>query len=264
MTGETDMSTHLDRTNNLMLDSERKLPLELNPQKSGDYLPVQNDGGERRPVEFKRPVIISTTPGEAIDEKVVTYSLYNSFNYSLFLPQDYKTIKLSLGVTSPNQGEGKTTAICNLATAISMGIGRKTLVMDLNANRPRIHQIFGTSQGPGVSDALSGGDIVVVPTQVDNLFVMPLGTSVHSVQTQSPSFRQLLSSLFQEFEFILVDLPSVSTRSFPTLIANQLNGLIVVVKSKKTKRRDINRLFRRVRQETVLAFVMNEVDDNDF
>lgn len=247
-----------------MSNSERKPPEELNLQKTNEHLPTRVEHNEQRPAELVKPVKFSTIPGEPIDEKTITYSLYNSFNYSLFLPEDYGSIKLSLGVTSPNEGEGKTTAVCNLATAISLGTGRRTLVVDLNLDNARIHKIFGIPRAPGVTEALVGGEICIAPTQVENLFAMPAGSLHLAVPTGSTSFRQLVSSLFKEFEFILVDMPSVSAANFPTLIANQLSGLIVVVKPKKTKRRDINKLFRRVREETVLAFVMNEVNEDDF
>lgn len=246
-----------------MLSSDEKQPEGFNLQKGGEQLPSREGHEIRPPSEIIRPVKIGTVPGKGVDKGVVRFGLYNSFNYSLFVPDDYKTISLSLGVTSANQGEGKTTAICNLATAISMGIGRKTLLMDLNPNSPRIHEIFGLSRGPGVAEALSGGDICVAPTQIENLYVMPIGNVAALGSGRPSSFRGMLSSLYKEFEFVLLDLPSVSARNFPTLITNQLTGLIVVVKSRQTKRRDIQKLFRRVREETVLAFVMNEVKEND-
>lgn len=246
-----------------MLSSDEKPPEGLNVQKSGEQLPSREGREIRPPSEFIRPVKIGTVPGRSVDKRVIKFGLYNSFNYSLFIPDDYRAINLSLGVTSPNEGEGKTTTICNLATALSIGIGRKTLVMDLNPNNPRIHEIFGISRGPGVAEALSGGEICVAPTQIENLFVMPSGNMGSFVSGKSSSFRGLLASLYKEFDFVLLDLPPVSARNFPTLITNQLTGLIVVVKTRKTKRRDIEKLFRRVREETVLAFVMNEVKEND-
>lgn len=255
--------TAIHRTYDLMSDSEHKLPEELKLQKTNEHLPSRVEHNEQRPTELVRPVKFGTIPGELIDERTITYSRYNSFNYSLFLPEDYGSIKLSLGITSPNEGEGKTTATCNLATAISLGTGRRTLVVDLNLNSAKIHKIFGIPRGPGVTEALSGGEICVEPTQVENLFAMPAGSSQLIKPTASASFRQLVSSLFREFEFIIVDMPSVSAPNFPTLIANQLTGLVVVVRSKKTKRRDLNKLFRRVREDTVLGFVMNDVNEND-
>lgn len=246
-----------------MLDTN-KPPEGLNIQRSRDDLPAQNKNDQEQARELVRSIRISPAAGRGLDSKTINYGLYNSFNYSLFLPDDYKTVRLCLGVTSPNEGEGKTTAICNLATAISLGIGRKTLVVDLNPNNPRIHDIFKIPRAPGVAEAMAGGEICVVPTQIENLYAMPAGSLQTLFQSKSNSFRGMLSALSREFEFIFVDLPSVNSKNFPTLIANQLTGLIVVVKPRKTKRRDMNKLFRRVREETVLAFVMNEVNENDF
>lgn len=246
-----------------MLSSDQDRPEGFGLQKSAGQSPLRPENEIRRPTEVIRPIRISTTPGKTVDKNVVNYDLFNSFNYSLFVPDDNKAINISLGITSPNQGEGKTTAICNLASALSMGIGRKTLVMDMNAVSPRIHEIFGLPRGPGVAEALSGQEICVSPTQIENLYAMPAGTSGTVGPSKASLFRGMLASLYREFDFILVDMPSASSRSFPTLIANQLTGLIVVVKSRKTRRRDIQKLFRRVREETVLAFVMNEVSDGD-
>ncbi len=246
-----------------MMNSEAKFPDDQGRPKDNDSFAGQIKGSGRQPIELVRPVKINTNPGDRVDSKVIRYNLYNSFNYSLFLPQDYRTIKLSLGITSPNKGEGKTTAVCNLATAISLGTGRKTVVVDLNLSNPRIHTVFGIPQGPGLGEALVGQDICVAPTQIENLFAMSAGNLKAIPPSRFLTFRELLASLFKEFEFVLIDMPSVQSKDFPTLISNQLTGLIVVVKAKKTKRRDVSKLFRRVRQETVLAFVMNEVNEND-
>ena len=256
--------TTIQKTFGLMLNSDQDASGGMSLRKNDDRLQPRRESEVRPPGEFIRPVRISSVPGKTVDKKTVRFTLYNSFNYSLFVPDDNRAINLSLGITSPNEGEGKTTAVCNLAMAISTGLGRRTLVMDLNHNNPRVHEIFGVPRSPGVTEALSGSEIFVSPTQVEHLFVMPAGATSALATVKSSMFRGLLSSLFREFEFVLLDMPSVSARNFPTLIANQLTGLIVVVKPKKTKRRDIDRLFRRVREETVLAFVMNQVDENDF
>ncbi len=241
-------------------------------QSASDDMGLQREGGKLSPIaksEFRRtaiatrPVKINSTRGDIVDEKVVNYGLYNSFNYSLFLPPDDRFVNLSLGITSPNRGEGKTTAVCNLATALALGMGRKTLLIDLNFGKPKLHEVFGTTNDIGISEALSGGELLVTPTLVDNLYVMSAGQAGPLQPGRSWSFQGVIASLYKEFELILLDLPSVGEKDFPTLIANQLTGLIVVVKSRKTRRRDIERLFRKVRKETVQAFVMNEVREND-
>ncbi len=213
---------------------------------------------------YSKPIIINTNTGGNIDNEIVAYHLYNRFNYSLFLPEDHQAMRCTLGITSSNAGEGKTTAACNLAAAISIGSNRKTVIIDLNVSKPRVHEIFGTELNPGLSDALLGKEIFVTPTQIENLFVVPAG-SISIVPTNKlANFNKIVNSLLKEFEFIIVDMPSLDERSFPTIIANQLNGLIVVVEVRKTRRRDIDRLFRQVHERNVVGFVLNKVNEDDF
>ena len=215
--------------------------------------------------KYLKPVVFSTTPGKSVNESIVAYQLYNCFNYSLFVNNSkHKEMKYMIGVTSPNAGEGKTTTACNLATALSLSSQRKTVLIDLNTNKPRVHEIFGTPISPGFTDALLGDEICVTPTQIENLSVLPSGNLKNLPPNRLINFNIVAYSLFQTFEFIVVDLSSVDAKNFPTLIANQLNGLIVVVESSRTKRSDISRLFRRVNEKNVIGFVMNKINDNDF
>ncbi len=216
------------------------------------------------PRRLTRPVRVSADAGESVDRNVVSYPLYNSFNYSVFFPKSHEAVKVSLGITSPGREEGKTTTVCNLAAALSMGSGRRTVVVDLNLARPRIHEVFGTPRGPGLAEALAGEDICVVPTRLENLFALPIGDARIIQPSKLLAFREILASLFTEFEFVIADMPPTGSGSFPTLIANQLSGLLVVVRSRKTKRRDVSKLLRRVREEKVLGFVINGIEESDF
>ncbi len=219
---------------------------------------------EKNISKYIRPVVVNSKQGRSIDSEIINYNLYNCFNYSLFLSDRTKNLRLSLGVTSPNKGEGKTTAACNLATALSLGSLRKTVIVDLNINNPAVHKILGTPGGPGLTEALMGEDIFVTPTQIENLSVLPAGNIKIIPENKLASFNEILLSLMSEFEFLIVDMPSLSSRNFPTLIANQLNGLIVVLEARRTKRRDIERLFRHVNERNVCGFVLNKVNENDF
>lgn len=223
---------------------------------------VDLDGRETS--KYIRPVIVNTRTTEFVNTKIVSYELYNCFNYSLFLTNEKGPITCSLGVTSPNTGEGKTTSACNLAASLAMGLNRKTVIIDLNFNNPSIHEIFGITGSPGLSEALLGEEIFVTPTQIENLSVMPAGHSKIIPAKRLSYFNEIAASLMKEFEFLIIDMPPVNTRSFPTLIANQLTGLIVVIEARKTKRRDIDRMFRQVNERNVVGFVLNKISENDF
>jgi Mrp family chromosome partitioning ATPase len=239
-----------------------------NGDENDEAKPSANNNGHRDrnlPVEkHTKPVIYNAKSGRLIDEEFISYQLYNCFNYSLFINNNHKKLRCMLGVTSANEGEGKTTTACNLAAALSLSSQRKTVLIDLNINKPQIHEIFATPRSPGISEALYGDEICVTPTQIENLAVLPVGNGRIISPKKLINFNAIAYSLLREFEFLIVDLSSVDSKDFPTLIANQLNGLIIVVEASRTKRRDINRIFRRVNEKNVIGFVMNKVQDEDF
>lgn len=79
----------------------------------------------------------------------------------------YRTLSHTLGqvttergvttilVTSPGDGEGKTTTAANLALAYADS-GRPVLLVEADLRRPRLHSFVGADPTPGVSDALTG------------------------------------------------------------------------------------------------------------
>ena len=61
----------------------------------------------------------------------------------------------SLVVTSAGPGEGKSLVASNLAMALAQA-GQRVLLIDADMRRPRVHEIFGGDQEPGLSNVLSG------------------------------------------------------------------------------------------------------------
>ncbi len=210
----------------------------------------------------RKRIVTSSQRGTKIDDEIQSLELYNSFNYSV-LPNDQKHLGYSIGVTSANRGEGKTTAACNFALSLSVGSRRRTVLVDMNLQRPRLHDIFGIPLGPGIVDALVGDEVFVTPSSVENLFILPAGKAIGKKVSLAhlSAFKDIVESLLNEYEIIIVDLPSLDVKDFPTVFCNQLNGLLVVTEIGKTKRRDVERVFRKVHSNQILGFIMNKVED---
>jgi Mrp family chromosome partitioning ATPase len=191
---------------------------------------------------------------------------------------------MTIGITSPSRGEGKTLVASNLAVSLALGLQRKTVLVDFNFITPRLHRIFDVADKPGLAEAFSNGQIYVSQTAIEHLSVLSAGSvpefqarvlqtpgSIAERLTQNQkfhlgldklaAFRDVVYSLEQEFEFVIVDMPSLKTGDISVQFANQLNGLVLVVDTTKTKRKDIDDMFRQISQRQVIGFVLNRFNE---
>ena len=238
---------------------------------------------EQRLIRLIKNVVENPERGTRIDEKIVKYRYFNSFNYSV-LGAAGKNLNLTLGITSANRGEGKTLVACNLAVSLALGFQKKTVLVDLNFAKPQLHDVFGLKNGPGLAEGFTNGSIHVSRTSVEHLFILSAGVvplfhdpgatfvnpdgSVTRGSTkpmlslnQLSAFRDVIYSLEQVFEFIIVDMPPVGSDEIPVLFTNQLNGLLVVVDQGKTKKEDVDAMFQKINEGQLLGFVFNRLGD---
>ena len=83
----------------------------------------------------------------------------------------------TLVVTSTGPGEGKTTVASNLAIAFAHA-GQRVLLIDGDMRRPRVHEVFGLRQEPGLSNVMVGNAKAsqsVHKTTVPGLWVLAAG-----------------------------------------------------------------------------------------
>ena len=236
-------------------------------------------------VRLVKSIVVHPDPGRTVDEKVIQYKYYNSFNYSM-LSRGQSDVRMTIGITSPREGEGKTLVASNLAVSLALGSQKNTVLVDLNIHSPRLHEIFDVLQFPGLAESLRNGRIHIFRTSIDHLSVMTVGNfglpkprkhpaasgaSPHSRPAvpdrptigleQLAAFRDIIYSLEQEFEFVIVDMPSITAGGIPILFANEMNGLLIVVNSGKTRREDLDAMFRQISERQVLGFVFNRFKD---
>jgi non-specific protein-tyrosine kinase len=150
--------------------------------------------------------------------------------------KDIKTIL----VTSPQQGDGKTTTAANLALALA-NVESRVVLADIDFRRPQIHLIFNTELIPGISDALVGQTTlrqvaVNHPELSTTLVAMPAGTQPPNPATflVSSRFAGLLSDLRNQADLTILDAPPVLPVADALSIASQVDGVILVVKAGET------------------------------
>jgi capsular exopolysaccharide synthesis family protein len=129
---------------------------------------------------------------------------------------------------------------CHLATSLARA-GRKTLLIDGDLRRPSIHRLFNLERGLGLCEFLRGeaqvADIVQ-PTPVADLNLITAGRcDALAVQILAgKNLHALLSTLKEDYDFIIVDSAPVLPVADSLLIGQSVEGVVFSVL------RDVSRL----------------------
>jgi len=172
----------------------------------------------------------------------------------------------ALVLTSPSPLEGKTTVAISLAIALAQG-GKKVVLVDTDMRRPRLHRAFDRSAERGVSSVLVGAATLteaIQQTEVPNLSLLPCGPIPPnpSELLHTAAFVKLIGQLRERFDHILFDSPPLGAVTDSAIVAPQVDGVILVMKSEKTTRDAAASVMKQLRNvgANFLGGVLNDVD----
>ena len=172
-------------------------------------------------------------------------------------------------ITSPNEGNGKTTIAANLAQSLSL-LEQDVILVDADLRRPAVHSYLKMTMGPGLSDVIKQKEdfhnVVRRWRKSSNLQVVTSGHKVPQVTEVVGSRRisALLSLLKDEHELIIVDAPPLIIADAYNL-ASSVDGVIIVMEPGKTSNdqaKAIKEQLNRV-DAKLLGFVFNKVSDEN-
>jgi capsular exopolysaccharide synthesis family protein len=148
----------------------------------------------------------------------------------------------SVVITSTAPGEGKTLVSTNLAASLAQA-GQRTLIIDGDMRRPRVHDVFSRPQEPGLSNVLVGTSRLrdaIRPTNVPALSVLPAGHIPPNPAELLGSTRYLefLEELRHDYDWIIIDAPPVMAVTDAAVLANSASGVVFVVGAEMTSRRN--------------------------
>lgn len=147
----------------------------------------------------------------------------------------------TLLVTSTNPTEGKTTTVANLGTVMAQA-GLSVIVVDSDLRRPALHQYFEVSRNLGLTNALldknPNPDGYLQATEVENLRVLACGPLPPnpSELLNSQRMRDLIEQLKGETDVLLLDSPPILAVTDASILANQVDGVLLVVDAGNTRR----------------------------
>jgi polysaccharide biosynthesis transport protein len=148
---------------------------------------------------------------------------------------------VSIAVTSPSPGDGKSFVAANLAMSFS-DAGYRTVLVDADTRRGTLHEMFGLPIGPGLTQYLSqpnGLSEVVRPTEHERLWIVTRGEKrANSPELlTSPGLPRLATALRGEFEVVIFDTPPLAAGIDAFAIATAAQNLMLVLRIGKTDRR---------------------------
>lgn len=191
---------------------------------------------------------------------------YRALRTNLFFAA-WETNAQTFAVLSSVPGEGKSTTVVNLAMAMALG-GKRVLVVDADLRRPTLHTLLGVPAAPGLADYLLGTCALgeaVRPTGIDRVGLVPAGTAAARMQAADllGSLEKIgfLESARALADVVLFDSPPVLAVGDAVLLAATVDGVIFVIASGETRKREARQALRLLRQARapLLGCVVNKL-----
>lgn len=186
-------------------------------------------------------------------------------NLVMSFPQDDTSCHL-VGITSAQPGDGKSTIALNLAYSLAE-LGKKTLLIDADLRRASLHEKLGFERVPGLSELVNGNindisaSVRKYQSSTTSFDIIPSGEMPKnpSELLNSERMAKLLELLSSAYEFIVVDLPPIGAVIDAVSVAQELDGMLVVIRENACPRGLLAECVQQLNYANVniLGFVVN-------
>ena len=181
----------------------------------------------------------------------------------LYLPSDGKCEKIAF--TSSVSMEGKTIATMNTAITMAQN-GKRVLLIDGDMRKPRIAKNLGIKPESGLSEFLANvtDTVCISKTNYENLSVIASGKATQNASEllASPRMKQLLDAIEDDYDYVFIDTPPMALVTDASVIADMINGYIIVTFAGFTDRNAISDTLEALKQvnANVYGFLINGVN----
>jgi protein-tyrosine kinase len=208
-----------------------------------------------------------------LDSRLVAF-----LNPDSFEADQYRTLRFAIdravpsqtsrviAVTSAIPGEGKTLTCANLAATIAYRSQARVMIVDADLRRPSLAKILGRAhvhRGWGLVDAILDRHLSLEQISWRR---EPFNVSV--VTTRRPQsdtyellssgrFGELVAEARQKYGYVIIDTPPVLPAPDSRLLADFVDGYIVVVAADKTPRKLLEETLAQLGPAKILGLVFN-------
>ena len=158
-------------------------------------------------------------------------------NIALFLPD---SAKKAIQFMASCEGEGTSTIAREFARVSTVYFGKKVLLLDADRNSPSQHVAFNIRPQYGWEDVLGDGKMIdkaIYQIESSNLFISPVSShrSPRSLIHDSPTVKNFLEELRQQFDLILVDSSPAMTDPGSIALSRHVDGVVLVLEAERTR-----------------------------
>ncbi len=173
-----------------------------------------------------------------------------------------RTRNSTLVILSPCQGEGRTQLCAELAVAFSQ-LGQRTLLVDADLRRPRVHALFESENNVGLGQALASGAApqLLAVQDLPHMSVLVAGPTVPNPLEllTNGHFQRQLTDWRKKFNVVIIDTPPITEYADGLAIASFADQVVIVGRSGATPHKNIKEMLRRMAgtQARVVGAVIN-------
>ncbi|MBM3297514.1 MAG: polysaccharide biosynthesis tyrosine autokinase, partial [Candidatus Aminicenantes bacterium] len=213
------------------------------------------------------------------DKQPPSIELINHHDPNLAVSEAYRTIRTSIlfsqtdrsggkvmSFTSAFPQEGKTTTAVNMAVSFAQ-LEEKTLLIDCDLRKPRVHKVFKVRNTVGLSNILTGRvqpREAIQSTMVDSLKILPCGPIPPNPAEllNSARMRELLEALRSTFSHIVVDTPPMLFVSDAAIMGSLSDLTVIVLRPEKAYRKPFLKMLSELEKAKahVVGVVFNDVN----
>ncbi len=170
-----------------------------------------------------------------------------------------------IGITSASPHAGKSFTASNLAAAMSRIASQRVVLADFDLQRASIAEIFGITEAPGLAEYLLGEvlDLSDVMRRVGDTRLTILPTIPRQVDSATLLAGERFVDLIGRWKgdpanpTVICDLPPLFVSDDAMLVANHLDGVIVVVEQGVTTKKQLEACLQLLYPVKLIGTVFN-------
>jgi capsular exopolysaccharide synthesis family protein len=131
---------------------------------------------------------------------------------------------------------------------------------------PSLADYLGIETDKGLSHVLAGTATLaesIVRLEPAGLHILAGGDARNDVAEliSGPKFKEILREAREMFDYIIIDAPPLGIFTDATVLINQADGAMLVVRANRTRYSVIDRILEPLPKERLLGVVLNQSDD---